>query len=103
MCKKYFSKIFLPIIRAPFCKIWLVGLKIIENLTVENDNFRQLLNEKLGKEFDAKIKLEYELKVLRGLYQNINLDSKYITRDQLQNWWEINIFKLILIKKIIIF
>lgn len=76
--------------RAPFCKLWLVGLKMNENAL---ENCQNLSSEELQKlmetfnwEFDTKIYKEYDVKVLRGWYQHIRLSSTYVKSTDLAKW-----------------
>uniref|UniRef100_A0A914I046 polynucleotide adenylyltransferase n=1 Tax=Globodera rostochiensis TaxID=31243 RepID=A0A914I046_GLORO len=84
-------------VRTPYCKIWLVGLNLKEHKIVEEyygigkKEFRKYLNEQFNNEFDAKIYNEYDVKVLRGWYQNIKLSSTFVPDpSQLTEWKLIN-------------
>uniref|UniRef100_A0A183BI42 polynucleotide adenylyltransferase n=1 Tax=Globodera pallida TaxID=36090 RepID=A0A183BI42_GLOPA len=84
-------------VRTPYCKIWLVGLKLKANKIVEEyygigkREFRKYLNEQFINEFDTKIYNEYDVKVLRGWYQNIKLSSTFVPdSSQLTEWKLIN-------------
>uniref|UniRef100_A0A914HX80 polynucleotide adenylyltransferase n=1 Tax=Globodera rostochiensis TaxID=31243 RepID=A0A914HX80_GLORO len=77
----------------PFCKFWIVGLKIKENIGIDNEIFlmelRKELGENLKKEFDAKIYKEYEVKVLKEWHcQNIKLHSQYAEAAELAQFFE---------------
>uniref|UniRef100_A0A183BIL4 polynucleotide adenylyltransferase n=1 Tax=Globodera pallida TaxID=36090 RepID=A0A183BIL4_GLOPA len=70
-------------------KQWLVGLKMKElnggkGLKL-NEEIIQLLNEEVRK-VDEKIFKEYSLNVLRGRYQHIGLESRYIEATELPEW-----------------
>uniref|UniRef100_A0A914I055 polynucleotide adenylyltransferase n=1 Tax=Globodera rostochiensis TaxID=31243 RepID=A0A914I055_GLORO len=81
-----------PRFRNPLCKIWLVGVKM-KNAPMENNQkssknikLEEYFDEILNKEIDTKIFEQYDAKVLKGWYQHIKMESKYVKWGELDGW-----------------
>lgn len=51
-----------------------------------NKELPEKLNKKLHEEFDAIISKDYAIMVLRGRYQHVVLESRYVGQSELAEW-----------------
>ncbi|KAL3071738.1 hypothetical protein niasHT_035639 [Heterodera trifolii] len=73
----------------PICKKWLVGLKIKRQKNGEekiDEEKRKLINETVEKAVDTHIHKEYMRSV--RMYQNVGIQSRYISEEKLADEWE---------------
>ncbi|KAL3081698.1 hypothetical protein niasHT_035038 [Heterodera trifolii] len=78
----------------PICQKWLIGLKMKKKKKKQQNSGRldtekiNLINELLDKEVATHIHKEYTLKVLKGMYINVGIESRYISAEELATEWQ---------------
>ncbi|KAL3122365.1 hypothetical protein niasHT_001678 [Heterodera trifolii] len=74
----------------PICQKWLIGLKMKkkqQNSEKLDEEKIKLINELLDKEVAKHIHKEYTLNVLKGMYINVGIESRYISEEELAKEW----------------
>ncbi|KAL3122366.1 hypothetical protein niasHT_001679 [Heterodera trifolii] len=77
----------------PICQKWLIGLKMKKKKKQQNGDEKldeekiNLINEMLDKEVAKHIHKEYTLNVLKGMYINVGIESRYISEEELAKEW----------------
>ncbi|KAL3118910.1 hypothetical protein niasHT_004841 [Heterodera trifolii] len=79
----------------PICQKWLIGLKMKKKKKKQQNGDKKLdeeninlINEMLDKEVATHIHKEYSLKVLKGMYINVGIESRYISEEELATEWQ---------------